>query len=148
MENERLPRIRVAALIVEDGRVLLVRHEKAERSYWLLPGGGVDYGESLPEALVRELREEVRVEVTPGPLSLVSETIAEDGSRHTVQMVFRAEIRAGKPILGEDPRVVEVAFIPLEELPSLVLHPPANAAVAALAAGEEWIGYGGVLWRA
>jgi hypothetical protein len=38
-------RIRVAGLIVKDGRLLLVAHEKNGRRYWLVPGGGVDYGE-------------------------------------------------------------------------------------------------------
>ena len=41
------PRIRVAGLVVNGGRVLLVRQEKAGRSYWLLPGGGVEEGEEV-----------------------------------------------------------------------------------------------------
>jgi len=147
MEDEKRPRIRVAALIVEDGRILLVRHEKESRSYWLLPGGGLDYGESLSDALRRELYEEIRVEIEPGPLVFVSETIAPDNTRHTVQMVFRARIIKGAPTLGEDHRVVETAFLDLDQLPDITLHPPANAQIAALAKDTEWLGYGGVLWR-
>ncbi|MFA6239725.1 MAG: NUDIX domain-containing protein, partial [Candidatus Hydrogenedentales bacterium] len=59
--SERPPRVRVAAIIVEDGKLLMVRHVKGQESYWLLPGGGVDYGESLVEALERELVEEASV---------------------------------------------------------------------------------------
>ena len=56
------PRIRVSALLRWEGRILLCRHEKAGRGeYWLLPGGGVNGGESLVEALRRELSEEVGV---------------------------------------------------------------------------------------
>ena len=49
------PRIRVSAILRRDSRLLLVRHEKQGREYWLLPGGGVGGGETLVAALKREL---------------------------------------------------------------------------------------------
>ena len=55
------PRIRVSAILRWGGRILLCRHEKDGRHYWLLPGGGVNSGESLVRALHRELSEEVGV---------------------------------------------------------------------------------------
>ncbi len=51
------PRLRVAALLRWHDRILLCRQEKPGKEYWLLPGGGVESGESLIEALVRELHE-------------------------------------------------------------------------------------------
>ena len=51
------PRIRVSAMLRWQDRILLCRHEKPGRGeYWLLPGGGVNSGESLVDALHRELR--------------------------------------------------------------------------------------------
>jgi ADP-ribose pyrophosphatase YjhB (NUDIX family) len=52
------PRIRVAAILRWNGRILLLRHEKPSGEVWLLPGGGVRVGESLVSALHRELLEE------------------------------------------------------------------------------------------
>ena len=53
------PRIRVSAVLRWSDRILLIRHEKPGRGeYWLLPGGGVNSGESLVDALYRELEEE------------------------------------------------------------------------------------------
>jgi len=56
--SERAIRIRAGVLIWRDGEVLLVRHEKGGRSYWLVPGGGVDPGETMVVAAARELIEE------------------------------------------------------------------------------------------
>jgi len=56
--SARAIRIRVGVLIWRDGEVLLVRREKGGRSYWLVPGGGVDPGETMVEAAPRELLEE------------------------------------------------------------------------------------------
>ena len=53
------PRIRVSAILRWRDRMLLCRHEKPGKEYWLLPGGGVNSGESLVDALHRELREEI-----------------------------------------------------------------------------------------
>lgn len=147
MAEEKRPRIRVAALIRRDDEVLLVRHEKDGRSYWLLPGGGVDFGESLHEALQREMMEEVGISIDPGPLALVHETIAPDGSRHVVHVVFRAAITEGVPKLGTDPRVVEVAYQPVARIEELSFHPPAQALIKACLEGQSALVYGGTLWQ-
>lgn len=124
MDHEpKLPRIRVAAIIVEDGRILLVRHEKDGQSYWMLPGGGVDYGETLAEALRRELREELNIEAAIGPLMLANDSIPEDRHRHIVNLYFAARITGGELRTGGDARVVEAAFQPLDALEDLPVRP-------------------------
>ena len=60
------PRIRVSALLHWQGRLLLCRQEKPGKEYWMLPGGGVDVGETVMEALRRELREELGIEADVG----------------------------------------------------------------------------------
>jgi len=116
-------RIRVAAIIQRGESILLVRHEKDGRSYWMLPGGGVDVGERLDTALVRELREEVGIEIHPGRLVLVNDSIAPDHHRHILNLYFTADIVRGEPVLGNDARVVEVAFQPVTGLVQLVMYP-------------------------
>lgn len=105
----------------------MVRHEKEGSSYWLLPGGGVDRGETLHDALRREFKEEVTLDVEPGDLVMVSESIAPDGSRHMVQCCFTTTRASGEVGLGTDKRVVEARFVSSAELASLEVHPPLNA---------------------
>jgi 8-oxo-dGTP diphosphatase len=73
-----------AALITRDpdGRVLLLQHERAHGRYWVLPGGGVDQGESIEDALVREMREELGTDCTVDRLVAVGELILPE--RHVI----------------------------------------------------------------
>jgi len=117
------PRIRVAAVLVQDGALLLVRHVKGNKTYWLLPGGGVEYGESLEDALVRELREEAGITIRVRDLIAANDSIPPDAHRHVVNIYFTAEIIDGRVTLGQDERVAELRFVPLDELNNLVFFP-------------------------
>jgi len=115
-------RIRVAVCIVDGERILLVRHLKNGRHYWLVPGGGVEYGETLAGAAIRELREETGYDVEPGRLLLVCESV-EPGGRHLLNLVFAGAIRGGSLEPGRDGRLVGAGWAPLDELATLEMYP-------------------------
>ena len=84
------PRVRVAVLVRWQNRILLCRQEKPGREYWLLPGGGVDGGETLMVALRRELAEELGLQEEfplEGPI-VVAESIAP-GWQPDITLSFR-----------------------------------------------------------
>ncbi|HEY1405774.1 MAG TPA: NUDIX domain-containing protein, partial [Spirochaetota bacterium] len=62
-------RVRVAGIVIRDQKILLIAHRKKNDEYWLVPGGGIDYGESADEALAREMCEELSVDVRVNDLS-------------------------------------------------------------------------------
>jgi len=118
------PRIRVAAIIVQDGQILLARHQKKGKRYWVWPGGGVDYGETVEEALVRELREEAGLKIRVRDLVLVNDSIPPNKRRHIVNLYFTAAIRSGKIVVGvSDKRLVGMKFVPLSKLPNIKVYP-------------------------
>ena len=118
-------RVRVAAVIPTDHAIVLVRHEKEGAAYHLLPGGGVEPGESLTTALVREVLEETGLVVEPDHLLFVNDSIAPDSSRHVVQITFLAR-RVGGECSGTsvDPRVAAVESVGFDRLEGLDLRPP------------------------
>jgi 8-oxo-dGTP diphosphatase len=121
-------RIRVAVCIQDGDRVLLVQHLKNGRRYWLLPGGGVEVGETLSAAAERELREETGYDVDVGRLILLCESVEPQG-RHLVHLVFAGSIRGGSLRAGMDGRLVGVAWELVEDLATLEMYPPIGAEV-------------------
>lgn len=130
------PRIRVAALIVEDGRVLAVEHRKKGESYYLLPGGGLDPGETMAAALRRELVEELGLEVEIGALGLVTESLAPDASRHVIQMVFHASRRGEPRMTGLDDRIQAFRWLGAAEAEAATFRPPIGPWIRALLRGD------------
>lgn len=145
------PRIRVSALLVRDGRVLLIRHEKHGREYWLLPGGGVRVGESLVAALRRELREEVGLEddvPLEGPIAL-ADSISPPGAppKHVVHVVFAGDL-GDRSLVGAasvDEAVRNHRLFDPTELADVALHPPIQRFVARWRPGDPTV-YLGALW--
>ena len=117
------PRIRVAAIIVKDGEILLARHEKKGKRYWVLPGGGVEYGETLEEALVRELDEEAGLAICVHDLVMANDSVPRNRRRHIVNLYFTAEIVSGEIVVGSDKRLVDMRFVAIEKIPRLKLFP-------------------------
>src|ERR687883_2083332 len=97
--------IRVGAVAARDGALLLVRHQKPDRDpYWVLPGGRLEPGESIPECAGRELAEETGLTAGFSGVLYVSEFLRE--GRHTIDVVARMSSEGdGEARLGSDPEV-------------------------------------------
>ena len=146
------PRIRVSAILRWRGRVLLCRHEKPGREYWLLPGGGVNSGESLIDALHRELDEEVGIRLElplEGPVAIV-DSIAPERSfaaKHVVHIIFAGDLgaRSLEAVTSQDAAVRGHRLFSAEELDTIVVHPPIQRFLSRWQSGDPPV-YLGALW--
>lgn len=108
----RGPAVTVDAVWVDRGRLLLVRrgHPPGE-GLWALPGGFVEYGETVEAAVVRELREETGLVARPVRLVGIYSSPDRDPRRHTLTIAYWMHGRVRAPRGGDDAR--EAAWVPL-----------------------------------
>jgi ADP-ribose pyrophosphatase YjhB (NUDIX family) len=146
------PRLRVSAILRWQDRVLLCRQEKPGREYWLLPGGGVDSGETLIEALRRELREELGIEADvqfEGPVAIVDSIAPKTmlSRKHVVHVIFAADLshRSLDDVETKDAAVKGARLFSQEELGEVVVHPPIKRFLARWQPGDPAV-YLGALW--
>ena len=110
-------RLRSAALIVKDGKVLMVKMCAFGREFYALPGGGIEQGETPEAAAIRELKEECNVD---GRIVRALNTVHRKNG--DIDYVFLVELEDGQePDLGSDPEsekqiLTEVCWKRLDEL--------------------------------
>jgi ADP-ribose pyrophosphatase YjhB (NUDIX family) len=144
------PRIRVSALLRWRGGVLLCRHEKKGKDVWLLPGGGVHSGETLMDAIERELAEEVGIDAPPleGPIAIVDSIAPERTlvSKHVVHLIFAGDVDGSlEAVSSRDKAVRGHRLFAIDELDGIVLHPPIQRFLQRWQPGDPAV-YLGALW--
>ena len=128
------PFLAVSAAVIRAGKFLVVRRARPPANgLFSLPGGVVELGERLTDAVVREVAEETRMSIEPLALAGYRETIMRDGNdrveRHFVILCFAARWRAGEPDLNEE--LSEARWIEPAELSGLPTTPGLAEIVAA-----------------
>lgn len=97
---------RVRALIIEEDKILLIKRVKTNLSYFVIPGGGVEAGESNEEALIRECREELGLDLAVKDLIL--ENMLEDKEKNKQKEYFYlTSIISGKLGTGKGPEFLK-----------------------------------------
>jgi len=111
----------VGAIIVDDqGRLFLARRgpqAKNERGLWEFPGGSVEFGERLADALKREMCEEYGVEITVGELLDVVNHILPAEGQHWVSPTFICRIISGVPTIHEPGKCTEIGWFAPDAVP-------------------------------
>ncbi|SDQ17672.1 NUDIX domain-containing protein [Curtobacterium sp. UNCCL20] len=118
-------RLAAYGVITEGDRVLLAKLRFPEAGTWTLPGGGVEFDETVEQAVVREIREETGYEATVGPLLGIRHHIVPAERRihangrpmKAVQVVFRASIVGGALRSELDGSTDEAAWMAIADLP-------------------------------
>jgi ADP-ribose pyrophosphatase YjhB (NUDIX family) len=111
------PILGVGALILDSDRILLVQRGKEPlQGYWSLPGGAVETGERLEDALRREVREETGLDVAVESIATVFERIIPDASGiceyHYVLVDFFCRVEGGTLAAGTDSSDAEWVALP------------------------------------
>lgn len=140
-------RLSARAIIIRDGNMLVFRRKRFDREegafleYYSIPGGGVDNGENIEDACVRELKEEMGVDIE------LKAKVAVKLAPHHENHVFYAEITSGEPHFmndSEEARIqndknqFEVQWVPVDQLTrdNLLFYRDFLPVIQAIARGE------------
>jgi ADP-ribose pyrophosphatase YjhB (NUDIX family) len=140
MSTRPKPELAVSAAIFRDGKVLLVRRAGAPaRGLWTLPGGRVEVGERLVEAVKREVIEETGLTIDVVGLAGYRESILSDAvgdrGRHFVILPFAARWVAGEVTLNHE--LDDGRWLPVEDITGL---PTTDGLLEILRRAEELLG--------
>jgi len=111
------PRVGCGAFIQDsEGRLLLVKRRRdPEADHWGLPGGKLDFGETVKACIAREILEELGIEIKVGALLCVVDQIAAES--HWVAPTHRASITNGAPSIQEPLALADWGWFALDQLP-------------------------------
>jgi ADP-ribose pyrophosphatase YjhB (NUDIX family) len=104
-------RRRASAVIIRDNHILMVKISDQAKSWWCLPGGTIELGETPEQTLTRELREELNLNTKPGQHLYEATLPDEDG----VDYGILVDPPLNLPTLGIDPLVTKWAWFPMNE---------------------------------
>lgn len=121
-QNTSCPEVRVTGLLVENNELLIVKQLLKERSNWNLPGGALEFGETLEQALIREMKEETGLVVEVGELLYVCDRF-RGLKKHVVDMSFsvrRVDGSLRSESMGNDGEedIASIRMAPIDELVS------------------------------
>lgn len=94
-------RVRVAGILIKDNKLLLIEHTKNSNVYYLLPGGGVEPMETLKEALIREFKEELGMDVSVANIMQVVQSVSPSDQRNILHVNFKVSS-------SDEPRLTEM----------------------------------------
>ena len=123
-------RVRSCGLLIEDNKLLLVELQSpvTDKWTWIPPGGGVEFGESLEQALIREFKEETGLTVSVGRRVHVNEVISPP--IHAIEFYFLVNREEGELQLGNDPEMTEddqilndIGFFSLTQMQEMEVAP-------------------------
>lgn len=115
-------RIRVCGILENAGKFLFVNHKKLndENIFWNFPGGGVDKGESIAKALIREFKEETNLDISAEQFCFFNEVIVD--SLHAIELYFKVKSKNFDAKTGQDPEldiITDLKWMSLEQFSKL-----------------------------
>ncbi len=143
-------KVRPSVVIIENNCVLLMRYRYGQTDVYNLPGGNVEKGETLAQTVVRELQEELGIEIAVEKIILIGEVLMLEPKKDVLHCVFLGKITEGKPILNPvHTSSLEIVWKPIDSLKDLDMYPNVGADLEKFLledVGFQYVGRVGQVW--
>lgn len=124
-----------AAILNEDGKLFLSlrsQNTKNERGLWETPGGGSEFGETMEQTVIREMKEEYGITVKPLKVLHVYDHILKEDKQHWIAITFLCKVKSGTPKIMEPEKCDGIGWFSFEEAKKLKLTHTAKMDIAEL----------------
>ena len=130
-------KIRPAILIIKNEEILAMQYNYSGQDIYNLPGGNLEFGEHLTDALAREMVEEMGIKVSVGELIMVGEVHNIEQKRQTFHFIFAGKIIEGTPILNpKETSAIAIKWLNINDLSSINLYPNISEKLLQYVAGN------------
>jgi len=119
--NSVLPRLGVGAVIRNDQNeiLLVLRNRNPEKGTWSIPGGKVDPYENLEDCVIREIKEEVNLDVEVKGLLCMAQTIRPENEEHWVSAIYEVAVKSGEALnMESDGAIADLKWFRTDQLPA------------------------------
>ena len=130
-------KLKARLLLIQKGEILLLKQTKPNGGNFTLPGGTIESIEFAKEALIRETREEVGIQLTKEDLELAHVMHKKSDEKHRIVFYFRANIYSGRPKPREHDKFSRLEWRDLQSLPER-LTPTVKTVLKKLRAGKSY----------
>lgn len=123
------PQVGVGGMLFNTNQelLLILRKKNPDAGCWSLPGGKVELYETIEEATIREIKEEIGVDIHLNELVCVTNHIEVEQQVHFVCPTFFATILSGTPTIKEPDKIADLQWFSLDQLPSALTYTTTNA---------------------
>lgn len=120
MANLYCYKVRVGVVLIHEGKILLVRQNN--RPFWVFPGGTLEVSEGLEECAVREMKEEINLDVSIQKVLYLADFVQSE-DRHTIDVFMLARYEGGTPLMTLDENLNDMGFFTLDEFREMAVEP-------------------------
>jgi 8-oxo-dGTP diphosphatase len=120
---KKIFQIRVCGILFIDNKLLLVKHRKNNKEYWVFPGGRVEFAEKAEKAIIRELKEELNLKVKVIKFLFYNESLPPEYPVHSTNLFFLLEPLNKKITLMKDNVLVDYNLFKKEDIKKIKFYP-------------------------
>jgi 8-oxo-dGTP diphosphatase len=114
------PQIGIGAVILNESHdhiLLILRKKHPEANMRSVPGGKVEFLETLENATIREIKEEVGLDITVNQILCTAETINPENNEHWISIIYLTNVIAGEFHNCEPDKIADVKWFPINDIP-------------------------------